>query len=111
MEQHELELKRRLEVGDFARNNGRILRAINILRGKWINLDTVQAALMQEMNEAEFETCIIYLEKAGYILVREIASKKIVEAASCNYPLMEVTLSKDGMDIALYFKKDDAVIV
>ncbi|MGL4549116.1 MAG: hypothetical protein ACRCUV_14710 [Eubacterium aggregans] len=30
------ELKKRLEQGNFAADNGRIIRAINVLRGKWI---------------------------------------------------------------------------
>lgn len=109
--EYEKEMKRRLEVGDFARNNGRILRTVNILRGKWINLATVQEALERDMNVGDFENSIIYLEKSGYVEVRDTTSKTIIEVGTASYSHAEVTLTKEGMDVALYFKKDEAVIV
>lgn len=104
------ELKRRIEAGEFADNNGRIIRTINVLRGKWINLTVAQSAL-PEIDEGDFEQSLIYLERSEYIKIRDMVTKKCVEVDSANYNACEVTLTKKGIDLALYYIVDPAVRV
>lgn len=104
------ELKRRIEAGEFADNNGRIIRTINVLKGKWIKLSVAQSAL-SEIDEGDFEQSLIYLERAEYIKVRNIATKRCVEVDSADYDACEVTLTKRGIDLALYYINDPAVKV
>lgn len=104
------EIKRRIEAGEFADNNGRIIRTINVLKGKWIKLSVAQSALA-EIDEGDFEQSLIYLERAEYIKVRDITTRRCVEVDSADYDACEVTLTKKGIDLALYYITDPAVKV
>lgn len=108
MNKDELEMKRRLEVGNFARDNGRIIRAINVLRGRWIDLGSIKDALSEVEN---LEQSLIYLERAEYIHVRSMETKESVEVVEANDQTCEVTLTQTGIQLALYFIEDPAVKV
>ncbi|MEG2286209.1 MAG: hypothetical protein RSB90_11655, partial [Eubacterium sp.] len=76
MNKDEMALKRRLEAGNFAGNNGRIIRTVNVLKGKWIALGTVKDALSDVDN---IEQSLIYLERGHYLIVRNIETREAVE--------------------------------
>ena len=103
-------VKREIQTAEFAENNGRILRTVNVLRGKWIRLSSVRDVL-DDINLADLEQSLIYLERSEYISVRDIDTKIPVEAEHANYSESEVSLTKKGIDVALYFIKDVAVKV
>lgn len=100
------DLKRRIETGNFAVNNGAVIRTVNILNGNWIKYDVLKSVLdfvpMQNL---------IYLQRAGYIDVRYSASKEkiYVEDASCDD--VEIALTSDGMKLAVCVITDEAVII
>lgn len=102
------ELKKRLEQGNFAADNGRIIRAINVLRGKWIGLDILTDALP---DIEDMEHSLIYLERAGYITARSEETRSVVEIVTADPRSDEVTLTKKGMDLAMYYITDPAVRV
>lgn len=104
------QIRRRIEAGEFADNNGRLIRTINVLKGKWIKLSVVQSALT-EIEEGDLEQSLIYLERAEYIKVRDDVTKKSLEVDSADYNNSEVTLTKKGIDLALYYISDPAVRV
>lgn len=103
-------IRRKMETAEFAENNGRILRTINVLRGKWIRLSSVRDVL-EDINLADLEQSLIYLEKSEYIGVRDIETKNKVEVENANYCECEVSLTKKGIDVALYIIRDVAVKV
>ena len=107
---NEKEIRQKIVAGEFGQNNGRLIRTINVLKGKWINLETVQIAL-EEMDETEFEQSLIYLHRSDYIKIRNESTKKCTEAEKAVYRDCEVTLTKKGIDLAMYYISDPAVKV
>lgn len=107
---NEKDIRQKLIAGEFAQNNGRLIRTVNVLKGKWINLETVQTALT-EMDEAEFEQSLIYLHRAEYIKICNESTKKCTDAEKAIYKECEVTLTKKGIDLAMYYITDPAVKV
>ncbi|MGP1563240.1 hypothetical protein [Filifactor alocis] len=103
-------IKRDIQTAEFAENNGRIIRTVNVLRGKWIRLSSVRDVL-DDINLADLEQSLIYLERSEYIAVRDIETKIPVEVEQADYSGCEVSLTKKGIDVALYFIKDAAVKV
>ena len=67
-------IKRDIQTAEFAENNGRIIRTVNVLRGKWIRLSSVRDVL-DDINLADLEQSLIYLERSEYIAVRDIETK------------------------------------
>lgn len=100
------DLKQRIETGNFAVNNGAVIRTVNILNGSWIKYDVLKSVLNFQCIQN-----LIYLQRAGYIDVRYCASKEKtnVEDASCDN--IEVTLTSLGMKLAIYVVKDEAVLI
>lgn len=108
MTNDEKQIRRRIEAGNFAGNNGRIIRTINVLKGKWIRLGVVKEAL-DEIDD--IEQSLIYLERSGYMMVREILTERKIEVEDAGEDTTEVTLTKKGIDLALYYIEDPAVKV
>lgn len=108
MTKDEMAIKRRLEVGNFARDNGRVIRAINVLQGKWINLESIRDVLEDIEN---IERSLIYLERAGYVLARRVETEECLEIENADDQTCEVTLSQKGIQLALYYIEDPAVKV
>ncbi|EJU21162.1 hypothetical protein HMPREF1143_1990 [Peptoanaerobacter stomatis] len=106
----ENEIRKKIEQSDFAKNNGRVIRTINVLSGKFINVDSVCDALNNVMSIGEFDECLIYLYKGVYIEVREAATQRIVDDfAKYVYSELEVTLTQKGIKLARGFITDEAV--
>lgn len=106
----ENDIRKKIEQSDFAKNNGRVLRTINILSGKFINVDSVCDALKDNMSIGEFDECLIYLYKGVYVEVREIYTHRIInDFAKYSYKEMEVSLTQKGIKLARGFITDEAV--
>ena len=108
----EKDIKAKLEQSDFAKNNGRILRTINIMHGKFVNIDSVCDALEQYMNIGEFDESLIYLHKSCYVEIRIKSNAKIIDDFSkYSYKEIEVSLTQKGIKLARGFVADEAVEV
>ena len=60
--------KQRLKAGNFVRNNGRVLRTINILRHKYNKLSGIQNVLEDDgISQDEFLDAVNFLALEGYI--------------------------------------------
>ena len=108
---YEEKVRRQIEAGNFAENNGRIIRSINVLAGKWISLDTVKGVLEDSIVPGEMEKSMLYLLKAGYLQLRKKESKQIAEWEDGIREELEVTLTHEGMKLAMYYITDEAVRV
>lgn len=103
-------LKQRIEAGNFAGNNGALIRVINILDGDWIRLSAVRDAL-PELDAAEWLESLSYIQKEGYIQIRYIHYDQLVDAARADPKKCEVNLTAKGMRLARYIDTDPAVLV
>ena len=52
------EMLRRMQQKTFFKNNGMVLKAVNLLRDKYVSLSDVCYALHPSMNEAEFRDAV-----------------------------------------------------
>ncbi|MGP1599366.1 hypothetical protein [Peptoanaerobacter stomatis] len=106
----ENDIRRKIEQSDFAKNNGRLIRTINILSGKFINVDSVCDALNEYMNIGEFDESLIYLYKSCYIEIRTKHTHKIIDDfEKYSYSELEVSLTHKGIKVAKGFIVDEAV--
>lgn len=91
------ELLRKMKAGKFIENNGKVIRAINLLRHKYINLSEVFYALEQEMSEGEYLDCINFLTEAGYINLRDVRTDEPADLDKYEYTSLKAKLSHNGI--------------
>lgn len=90
--------KQRLKAGDFVRNNGRVLRTINILRIKYNKLTGTKNVLRNDgIDGDEFLDSTNFLAEEGYIHLRHIATKEAATLADCDYTTLEAKLTGKGI--------------
>lgn len=90
--------KQRLKAGNFVRNNGRVLRTINILRHKYNKLSGIQSVLEEDgISEDEFLDAVNFLALEDYIHLRDVATKNDASLADCQYETMEARLTGKGI--------------
>ena len=77
--------KQRLKAGNFVRNNGRVLRTINILRHKYNKLSGIQNVLED------------FLALEGYIDLRDVATKGPASLADNHFETLEARLTGKGI--------------
>lgn len=106
----EKDIKKKIIQSDFSKNNGRIIRTVNLLSGKYINLHTAFMALEEYMDMGKFKSSIDYLYRSCYIEIRVENTKKIISDMD-RYTLkeMEMTLTQKGIKIAMGYIEDEAV--
>ena len=91
------ELRRKLRSAQFIKNNGRVLRTINILRHQYERLDDISLAL-SDMPEERYMDCINFLTEAGYIKLRNVTSKQAIAGIEdCDYKMLEAKLTEKGI--------------
>jgi len=90
-------LLRKMRASEFAANNGRVLRTINILRHRYERLSGVGAAL-DEISETDYLDCINFLSDEGYIVLRNVYSHQTVELADAeDYRDLEAKVTAKGI--------------
>lgn len=107
----EKEIRQKVEAENFARNNGRIIRVVNILAGEWIDLSVVRAALENDMAGYDFDKSMIFLLKSGYLELRKRRSREKASWEDRRREDVEVALTGQGMKLAAYRITDEAVEV
>ena len=98
----------KMRAGRFIKNNGRVLRTINLLRYKYEKLEEVKYAL-EDMPENEYLDSLNYLSEAGYIQMRRVTSKQIAEIA--DYVHLEAKLTEKGIRLLAGKLEDDLIEV
>lgn len=100
----------KMKAGRFIKNNGRVLRTINLLRYKYEKLCEVKYAL-DDMPDNEYLDSLNYLSEAGYIQMRRISSKLVAEIADVDYVHLEAKLTEKGIRLLAGKLEDDLIEV
>lgn len=87
----------RMKQKRFCENTGKVLRAINVLRTRFVDLEELQYALEPNMTSAEYVDCVNYLESAEYIEIRSQKTKQTTSLADTPLNELEGKLSADGI--------------
>ena len=108
---HEQEdYRQRVKAKRFIKNNGLVLRTINILRVGYEKLEDVLFAL-SDVDEHEFLDSVNYLFLSEYILLRNIRSKNAADIADVPYEQLEAKLSPKGIKLLEGSIEDNSVEV
>lgn len=90
--------RRQLSAANFIRNNGRVLRTINILRDRYNKLATIESVLRGEgVSEGEFLDSVNFLSQEGYIHLRDVANKKSAILADSDFRMLEANVTGKGI--------------
>lgn len=111
------EMLRRMRAARFRENNGVTLTTINIVNNpeRYAPLRDVAILLMETSGEApmtedEVIKSVNFLQMAGYIILRDIASRELVELADTKLRRTEAKVSEKGVRLLSYGIKDDEVV-
>lgn len=92
------EYMQKIKARNFVKNNGQVLRTINILRVGYEKLSDVKYAL-GDMSEHDFLSSVNYLFLSEYILLRKIKTKEFADIADVPYEELEAKLSQKGIKL------------
>lgn len=82
----------------FRDNNARVLRAINILRTKYVRIRELEYGLEVEMTASEIADCVNYLNEGGYIKMRDVEfHREIADLADAELHTLEAKLTAKGI--------------
>ena len=105
------EIQDRIRQKKFFRNNGVVLKGINLLRTQYIKLSELKYALEPTMTESELRDSINYLSESGYINMRNTENKQFTTLADCDFESIEAKVSADGIKIIACVKSDECIDV
>lgn len=92
------EYMQKIRARNFVKNNGQVLRTINILHVGYEKLTDVKYAL-GDIPEHDFLSSVNYLFLSEYILLRKIKSKEPADIADVPYEELEAKLSQKGIKL------------
>ena len=101
----------RIHQKKFFRNNGIVLKGINLLRTKYVRLSELRYALEPTLTEAELRDSVNYLSESGYINLRSVRSKQSTTLADCDFDEIEAKVSADGIKVIACVKIDECIDV
>mgnify|MGYP000848858504 CR=1 FL=1 len=101
------ELERKLRAGNFIKNNGKVMRAVNILRYKFSKLSAISYAL--DIPEAEVIDSVNFLAEAEYIELRQISTKSAADLSDVPFDDLEAKLTEKGIRLLAGGIKDDLI--
>lgn len=82
----------------FCDNNARVLRAINILRTKYVRIRELEYGLGVEMTDSEVADCVNYLNEGSYIKLRDIEfHNEVADLADAELHSLEAKLTVKGI--------------
>ena len=105
------EMQERIRQKKFFRNNGVVLKGINLLREKYVQLSELKYALEPTLTEQELRDSVNYLSESAYINMRNIRSKQPTTLADCDFYEIEAKVSADGIKIIACVKSDECIEV
>ena len=107
---NEREYLQAIKAKHFRKNNGEVLRNINILRARYSKLEDIKF-VMKNVPENEFVDSVNYLYLSEYILLRKIKTKESADIADVPYELLEAKLSQKGIKLLEGSVTDNSVEV
>ena len=82
----------------FCDNNARVLRAINILRTKYVRIRELEYGLGVEMTDSEVADCVNYVNEGSYIKLRDIEfHNEVADLADAELHSLEAKLTAKGI--------------
>ena len=105
------EMQERIRQKKFFRNNGVVLKGINLLRTQYVKLSELRYALELTMTESKLKDSINYLSESGYINMRNTDNKQATTLADCAFEDIEAKVSADGIKIIACVKSDECIDV
>ncbi|MDE5620658.1 MAG: type VI secretion protein [Ruminococcus sp.] len=102
-------LNRRISAGNFVKNNGSVLRAVNILKTKFNRLKDIKYALNIEKNDVE--NSINYLHEAGYLHLRNSENRQPSSLSDDDFDALEGKLTARGIQLLAGVIQDECVEV
>lgn len=109
MDEHEL--RRKVQAGELAANNGAVIRALGLLDCdyKYLKLKGLLLALAGNVNRTALCSSINYLADSGYLDVRCIEDKRPASISDMELEDLEVKLTPDGTQLQRCVQKDPLV--
>ncbi len=107
----ERELRRKVQAGELAANNGTIMRTLGLLGYdyKYLKLKGLLLALAGNMDRTALCSSVNYLADSGYLDVRCIPDKRPASISDMEPEELEVKLTPDGQHVQRCVKKDPLV--
>lgn len=94
-----MNIKDQLRKNKFIKNNGAVIRAINLLRTDYVNLVDVTAALEPQITENEALDSLNYLLEGGYVRLVKIRSEQAVDCIGDDYTQLAGKLTAKGIQL------------
>lgn len=94
-----MNIKNPLRKNKFIKNNGAVIRAINLLRTDYVNLVDVTAALEPQIAENEALDSLNYLLEGGYVRLVKIRSEQAVDCIGDDYTQLAGKLTAKGIQL------------
>lgn len=104
------EVIKKIRAARFVKNNGAVIRAINLLRYKYERLAEVKYAL-DDIDDSDYLDSVNYLTESGYISLRHIKNKQPADIADVDYTDLEAKLTASGIKLLAGNIYDDMVEV
>lgn len=105
------ELNDRIRQKKFFRNNGLVLKGINMLRIQYVRLTDLKYALEPTLSENELMDSVNYLTEGGFIKTRNCRTKQETTLADCSFDELEAKVSQKGIQIIACALKDECIDV
>lgn len=100
----------RLRAAEFPRNNGKVLRAVNILRLSYNRLSGVRRVVQEEgVDEGEFLASVNFLTEEGYLRLRQAGSHEPAALSDAGYLELEAKLTGKAIRLLVGGAEDDMV--
>ena len=93
------DFRQKVKAKRFIKNNGLVLRTINLLRVGYEKLEDIFFAIGDDVSEHEFMDSVNYLFLSEYILLRNIKSRLPTDIADYPYEQLEAKLSAKGIKL------------
>ena len=99
-----------IKAGRFVKNNGAVLRNINLMHHKYLKLSDIRY-ILEDMPENEYTDSINYLSESGYIALRHIRTKAPVNISDVDYCDIESKLTPKGISLLVGKINDELVSI
>lgn len=101
-------IKQKIENGNFIKNNGRILKMLNVMSGEFKKLTELKYVL-SDMEEYEIVKSIDYLFESGYIKLRNYETKQPAALADTPFKYLSAKLTNTGIQVLVEKIKDACI--
>ncbi len=92
-----MDINEKIKRGRFVKNNGRILRAINMLRTQYVSLSDLYMGIASDVKESEYTDSINYLTEIEFIKIRHKETKLPTTLADDMLSDLEAKLTAKGI--------------